>query len=361
MLVGAAALRWVSWVWVAIVAAVNLHRVDHPAVGAVAVVAMGVVTVGSQAALSTRWDVAPTDRRLIGTEIAVATVALLLDGWVRQGRVSGQSLAGTWPLAAILVAGAVAGPGWGAGVGGLLGAARAASAFLAGSGSGQGGRTAVAAVSTAVFWVAVGAVTGAVVRFVRDTQDRLAEVAARDRIARDLHDSVLQTLTLIERRARSPELAQLARDQERELRAYLFGDHQAPESLAAELRAVAARAERQWAGTTISVVMTDDVPTMEPAQVRAGAAAVAEAITNAVKHGAAGRIVVFADVDDDTGGLFLSVKDDGTGFDPDVIIEGVGIRESIRARVEGVGGRASLTATHGGGCEVRLELPKHVR
>jgi signal transduction histidine kinase len=361
MLVGAAALRWVGWVWVTIVAVVNLHRVDHPAMAAAAVVAMGIVTVGSQAALSTGWGVGPTDRRLIGAEITVATVALLLDGWVRQGRVSGQSLAGTWPLAAILVAGAVAGPGWGAGVGGLFGAARATSALVAGTAPGQGGRAAVAAVSTALFWVAIGAVTGAVVRFARDAQERLAEGAARERIARDLHDSVLQTLTLIERRAPTVELAQLARDQERELRAYLFGDHQAPGSLAAELRAVAARAERQWAGTTVSVVMTDDIPRMDPAQVQAGAAAVAEAITNAAKHGAARRVVVFADLDDATGGLFLSVKDDGSGFDPDILVEGVGIRESIRARVERVGGRASLIASRGDGCEVRLELPGHAR
>ena len=361
MLIGAAALRWVTWIWLAIVALANIRRVDHPAVALAAVAATGLVTVITQTALLSDSGNRAADRRLILAEVAVAVVAVAADGWVRQGRISGQTLAGAWPLAAILVSGVVAGPVWGAGAGALLGVARAAATIVAETSGGQAGRAAVAALSTALLWVALGAVSGAVARILRRTQDQLAEAAARERIARDLHDGVLQTLAMIERRSPNEELAQLARDQERELRAYLFGDHRAPQGLAAELRAVAGRAERQWPGTTVTVAVTDDVPVLGSACVQAVAGAVAEAVTNAADHGGAHRVVVFADVDESTGGLFLTVKDDGSGFDAATLTEGVGIRESIRARIERVGGVAVLASTPGDGCEVRLLLPSGKR
>jgi signal transduction histidine kinase len=357
MLIGVAAFRWIAWSWLTVVAIVNLHRVGHPAVVLSAIVAMGVITGLSQMAVLAEGGRRAADRRLIVAEVAVAVAVVAADGWVRQGRVSGQSLAGPWPLAAILVSGLVAGPFWGAGVGGLLGIARAAATAVAGSAPGQGGRATVATASTVLFWVAVGAVSGGMVRVLRRTQDQLSEAAAREGIARDLHDSVLQTLAIIERRSPNEELALLARDQERELRAYLFGDHRAPPGLAAELRAVAGRAERRWPGTTVTVAVTDDVPVLAVASIKAAAGAVAEAITNAAKHGGAHRVVVFADVDDGTGGLFLTVKDDGSGFDLEALAEGVGIRESIRGRIEGVGGVAVLASAPGDGCEVRLQVP----
>jgi signal transduction histidine kinase len=68
-------------------------------------------------------------------------------------------------------------------------------------------------------------------------------------------------------------------------------------------------------------------------------------------------VVVFGDVDEATGAVFVSVKDDGCGFDPAVVVEGVGMTESIRARLAAAGGRAEFASVPGEGAEVRMWLP----
>ncbi len=82
-----------------------------------------------------------------------------------------------------------------------------------------------------------------------------------------------------------------------------------------------------------------------------------EALTNAAKHGHATRVVVFADVDESTGGLFLTIKDDGCGFAPATVAEGMGMAHSIRGRVEDLGGRVAFVSAGGDGTEVRISLP----
>jgi signal transduction histidine kinase len=191
----------------------------------------------------------------------------------------------------------------------------------------------------------------------RRAQHQLAEAEAREGVARHLHDGVLQTLALIERRSGSPDIARLAREQEGELRAYLFGDRRERGGLAAELRAAAARLERAWPTTTVTVTVSDDVPALGPEQVDAVSGAVAEALTNAAKHGHARRVVVFADLDEASGGLFLSIKDDGDGFDPAHLAEGVGMARSIRGRSEQVGGCVEFASAPGDGAEVRIAIP----
>lgn len=357
MLTAVAALRWAALAWLAVVAAVELHRVDHPVVAIGAVCAMAVVTIAAQAALA-----GPGWRRAMGAplvvaEVVVAAGAVAADGWVRQGRITGQALAGTWPLAAILVVAVAGGAVWAAGVGAVLGVARAVAVLVAGVAHGQGGRAATATVSTALLWIVVGAASGTMVRLVRRSQDQLAEATVRERMARDLHDGVLQTLALIERRSESAEIAQLAREQERDLRDYLFGGDRTHAGLEAELRAAASRTERVWPQLRVTVTVTDDVPPLPADAVAAAAGATAEALTNAAKHGGAKHAVVFADIDEEGGGLFLTVKDDGTGFTVGDAPEGAGIARSMRGRIESVGGTVDLRSRPGEGAEVRLAIP----
>ena len=357
VLIGVGAFRWVALVWVTLVALFNLHRLDHPAVVIAALVAMAAVTVTDQVAL-----VGPGWRRAMATplvvlEVLVATAVVAADGWVQQGRTTGQSLAGTWPLAAILLVAVVAGPYWGGATGALIGSARALATWAGGVSAGQAGRSAVATAGTVLFWVAIGVVCGVIVRLLRRSQEQLAEATVRERMARDLHDGVLQTLALIERRSTSPDIARLAREQERELRAYLFDDHRQPATIAVELREVAARAERTWPAMAVTVTVSDDVPVLGADEVNALSGAAAEAITNAAKHGQATHAVVFADLDERSGGVFLTIKDDGQGYDPQTVLEGAGITQSIRGRVARIGGGVELAAHPGAGCEVRISLP----
>ena len=361
MLVGVAGLRWAAWLWLTVVALVNLDRVHHPALSIAAVAATGAVTVAATIALRTPgWERAMRPA-LVGAEVVVAAAVVTAEAWVRQAPVSGQSLAGTWPLAAILVAAVAGGLVWGVGVGTLLAGARLVALTLGGSAVGQGGRAALAAVSTGVSWIVIGAVCGTIIRLLRRAQGQLAEAEARDAIARDLHDGVLQTLALIERRSESTDIARLARDQERDLRTYLFGGRPENGGLPAELRAAASRLERTWPSTAVTVTVSIDAPKLERAKVDAVVGAATEALTNAAKHGHAHHVVVFADIDEASGGLFLSVKDDGGGFDPAAVVEGMGMARSIRGRIEQVGGRVEFASSGGDGAEVRIAVPPSSR
>ncbi len=89
----------------------------------------------------------------------------------------------------------------------------------------------------------------------------------------------------------------------------------------------------------------------------AATGAAAEALTNAAKHGRAQRVVVFADIDEG-GGLFLTIKDDGTGFDVVGVREGAGMASSIRGRLDQVGGGVEFASAGGEGAEVRITYPR---
>jgi signal transduction histidine kinase/phage shock protein PspC (stress-responsive transcriptional regulator) len=178
----------------------------------------------------------------------------------------------------------------------------------------------------------------------------------RAEVAAHLHDSVLQTLALMQTRADNPkEVAALARRQERELRAWLFdGDaHRAGDSLAAALERVAAEVEDDH-GTPIDVVAVGDRHLDEHGV--ALVAATREALTNAAKFaGETAPVAVYAEMDDDGAQVF--VRDRGPGFDADAIpADRRGVRESIIARMERHGGKATIRSTPGGGTEVELAL-----
>lgn len=185
---------------------------------------------------------------------------------------------------------------------------------------------------------------------------RLREVRETERadIAAHLHDSVLQTLTLIRGAAADPvRVRALALTQERELRAWLYTGHEDPGgSTAALLRARVAEAEATY-GVEVSFVAVGDT-TPGPGELAACAAA-AEAITNALRHGAP-PIAVYMEARPDCVEIF--VKDSGAGFDVDAIPEDRhGVRDSIQGRMVRVGGSANIRTNPQTGTEVHLQVP----
>jgi signal transduction histidine kinase len=182
-----------------------------------------------------------------------------------------------------------------------------------------------------------------------------ARAEERASVADHLHDSVLQTLALIQLRANDPaEVGGLARRQERELRDWLLG--RPPDAdvltLADGLRAVAAEIEDAH-HAEVNVVTVGDVPLDDPT--RAVLAAAREALTNAARHAPGAPIFVFSRVDE--AGVHVFVHDRGPGFDVTTISpERRGVRESIIARLDRAGGHAEVRSAPGGGCEVALHL-----
>jgi signal transduction histidine kinase len=369
---GLAVFRWAAWVWMATVLVLARRALVRPAL-AVALVLAALAVTAWITVLLRRDEAAVRRPAVIGTEIAVALALLLADGFVyRAPHVfqPEQPLGVAWPTAVILSAGVALGAWGGAATGIVFGVARAVSSVLNVGEQGPDADLFVAGltpqqtlslVTTTVLFALAGAVAGYAVGLLRDAETRIttaerrvAEAQAREEVARELHDGVLQTLAVVERRADDPQLARLARDQERDLRAYLLGTAGGRETLGDALRHVARRAELSF-GTRVEVLVPDDLPPLDRAVVEAVAGAVGEALTNAGKHGAAQRAVVYLEPTET--GLFCSVRDDGTGFDPDEVVEGVGLPRSIRGRIGGLGGRVELDAAPGRGTEVRITLP----
>ncbi len=195
-------------------------------------------------------------------------------------------------------------------------------------------------------------------------RDLDAERAARAReseraeIAAHLHDSVLQTLALIQRRSDDPvQVARLARAQERDLRGWLYGSGPPDAgSLAAAVKAAAAEIEDVH-GVSVEVVVVGDRPVDERAA--ALVAALREAIVNAVRHGSppgAPAVQVYVEAGPDAVEAF--VRDRGAGFELDEVPDDrLGVRESIVGRTERHGGTATVRSMPGEGTEVRLRMP----
>ncbi|MFP4310819.1 MAG: sensor histidine kinase [Nitriliruptoraceae bacterium] len=374
---GLAAFRWFAWVWMATVLWFARGSLVAPRTATVLVAAAGLVT----AVLTWHLPRAP-DRLLsgplVGLEVGTAVALQLADGFVYASPhvfTAKQPLGVAWPLAGVLTAGVAFGPLAGAATGVLLGAARAVSSiatvapapdpWLGPLTPEQG----LALVTTTVLYTLAGGIAGYATRLLVHAEERLrtaersvAQLEARAEVARRLHDGVLQTLALVARRAEDPALARLARDQERALRRELLEQRRAPSEpgrtaarrLAVELRRLADDLEDR-VGVRAEVLVPDDLPALAAPVADAVLGAVTEALTNVGKHAAASQVVVYAEPGETE--LLVSVRDDGVGFDPEQVTEGLGITASIRERIATVGGRADVRSEPRGGCEVQLRLP----
>jgi signal transduction histidine kinase len=202
------------------------------------------------------------------------------------------------------------------------------------------------------------------VRIARDlVTERQARIRAEERaeMAARVHDSVLQTLAMIQRRADQPQqVVQLARAQERELRSWLF-DGRAPGSLdgqattlAAGVRLIQQEVEATH-GITVEAVTVGDCDLDDG--LSALLAAAREATVNAAKWSQADVVSLFAEVE--PGEVSLFVRDRGRGFDPEAVpADRKGLAESVRARMARRGGSAAVRSAPGQGTEVSLTMPR---
>ena len=190
---------------------------------------------------------------------------------------------------------------------------------------------------------------------IRLARDELARSEERARISAHLHDSVLQTLALIQKASdRSQQVVSLARAQERELRSWLYEDRaDAPASFADNIRSGAADVEERY-GVPIEVVTVGDAPGGQAIDALVGAAR--EAMVNAARHSGAEVVSVYAEVEEGTARIF--VRDRGRGFSLDAVGEDRhGIRDSIRSRLDRHGGSATLRSDDRG-TEWTLEVSR---
>ena len=198
-----------------------------------------------------------------------------------------------------------------------------------------------------------------IVRLVRSlSAERAERIRSQERaeLAAHLHDSVLQTLALVQQQAGDPrQVSALARQQERELRAWLSGKEragEAPGDVAAALERAAEEVERDH-GVPVEVVVVGDCA-LDPGR-EALVAAAREAMVNAAKFGEGAPVDVYCEASDERVHAF--VRDRGPGFDPEAVPGDCrGVRESIVGRMERHGGHARIASSPGGGTEVELQL-----
>ena len=308
-------------------------------------------------------DDAPSSRR---SPLSLGLVALALAGSaVGVLGVSGASPSAAVPLAVVAIGAVLAWLAYDRGLNtpvGLVAVAAGAALVLGGvvvaavtweSGSGS------AIVATALTLVGFGAlVVPLVLKLWRSlSQEQAAKAVSEERaeIAARLHDSVLQTLALIQKRAEEPrEVTRLARAQERELRAWLFdAPSAAPTTCFGALEAACGEVEDLFDLRVSPVTVGEDAELTESAKLLIQAAR--EAMVNAGKHAGVNAVDVYAELL--AGELSIFVRDRGVGFDvEDIPADRHGIRDSIRARVESVGGRVRISSIPGEGTEVELAV-----
>ena len=191
------------------------------------------------------------------------------------------------------------------------------------------------------------------------TEERAERVRTQERadLAAHLHDSVLQTLALIQKNAGdAPTVARLARSQERDLRSWLFDATPGGGTLAAALLDLVREIEDTY-GVDVELVSVGDTDVEVDESLAPIVAATREATTNAAKHAGTPVVDLYAEVAPDRVEVF--VRDRGTGFDPQSVpTDRQGVRNSILDRMSRHGGTAEIRSTPETGTEVRLKLPR---
>lgn len=368
LLSGIAVFRWLAWGWLVAVLVVSNQELDRgrPWVAyGLAALALGASVATTLMLRRGRWDTLLTPP-VIFAELTLAFLLAAGDELAYGDISHPQQLSSAWPLAGILTAGIALGLR-----GGMLAGVAVGLGRLAGDLSGglpDGRAEIVSVVSTVVLYALAGGTAGFVASRLRSAEQRVSLAQAREEVARQLHDGVLQTLALVQRRASDPDVARLAHDQERELREFLFGTPGAVSGggdLGARLRAAAARFEDRY-DATAQVVVAPDLPPLSATVADALVGASTEALTNAGKHGGATTVTIYLGPDDTSGetegtgeseAVLCSIKDNGTGFDPATTEERVGLSRSIRGRVADADGHVVLESRPGHGTEVRCHIP----
>nr|WP_204033506.1 DUF5931 domain-containing protein [Micromonospora qiuiae] len=225
------------------------------------------------------------------------------------------------------------------------------------------------ALNGAILMLLAGVVVGHVARLAVTAGERLqraveleAATRERERLARDIHDSVLQVLALVQRRGEhldgtAGELARLAGEQEAALRALISDAGPAPATDApVDLRGLLGR----YASATVSLSTPATPVPLPPVVARELAAAAGAALDNAARHGG-GRAWVL--LEDEGSAVTVSIRDSGPGFAPDRLAEAaaqgrLGVAQAIRGRMADLGGTARISSTPGSGTEVELTVPR---
>ncbi|WP_165521826.1 MacS family sensor histidine kinase [Micromonospora zingiberis] len=393
-----AVFRVASLAYVCVVVARDADRYAHPLAAGALVLAMAGWTVATAVGYA-----APARRGwpLLLADLGVVVAILLVTPWV-MGR---EALAAGLPTLAVAW---LSGPVLAWAVSGGRRRGTAAALVLGGTDLATRGMVTPTALNGAILMLLAGVVVGHVARLAVRAEERLqhaveleAATRERERLARDIHDSVLQVLALVQRRGarldgEAGELARLAGEQEAALRALISAAGPLAAGVPAErsasgtdpartgvsgltlgLRELVFRAGPvrsdgveapvdlrellgRYASATVSLSAPASVVPLPPAVARELAAATGAALDNVARHGGERAWIL---VEDEGATVTVSIRDEGPGFAPDRLAEAaaqgrLGVAQAIQGRLTDLGGTATISSTPGAGTEVELTVPR---
>lgn len=358
-------LRWIGLVPMVVVLWLRRDTLDRPVLAFGLLVVAVVYSAYTSLKLSHRDPVLFSPRIvLIGVGVAAALMAG--DGWVLGWRETFDppALGGVWVLSVVLLTGISYGSQWGGLAGVAIIAARLIGVAAPEVEHGPPSFDSlfqidrprlVPTISLMALYGVVGAGAGFISRLQRRAEQQISAAKAREEVARSLHDGVMQTLALVQRRSTDPELAQLAHETDLELRTFLTAHTAPPSSLEVALRTTCQTFAHRFGINP--QLMIDDLPKIDQRTVVALAGAAAEALTNAGKHAEARHVTVYAGRPEPGSGIMVTVNDDGRGFDPAATPDNRGLARSVHDRISEVGGTVTIRSMSGAGTEVVLWAP----
>lgn len=379
---GVLVYRWLSLAWMTVLTFVRWDDLDRQVLAAVALA----VTVAWNAWLTaTRGWERPLDRWF---DVALAFILLPISGYVMQPGEAGGGVvpffAASYPASAVLTVGTASGVVPGLAAAGVLTVGLYLSRLTNEIPPGLTGDQWANLGNGAVYYFAAGGVTGTVSRVLTRSarerslaieeaareRERAARLAERDAFGRRLHDSVLQTLAMIDKRgreaARQPTvpaeqvraLVGLAADQERALRALLNQGPEAPDPGVATLGSALRSAAAGITAVPVTITTISD-PQLAASHLEELAAAVRQSLENVVEHARANTVTVFGEEVD--GDIVVTIRDDGVGFtyDEDELTNAgkLGLLGSVKGRIETLGGTMRVETAPGRGTEIELRIP----
>lgn len=364
-----AVYRGLALVYAAVLIAMNFDGYAHPLGGWAVLAVMAAWTAYTVPAFR---NTLRRGRALLAADLAVATGCLLATPWVETSAniAAGRpTLPVSWVAAAVLSWAVAGGPRLGVAAAVVLAAANLLVHAIAGTADGMGLTT----FNGIVLLLLAGLVVGHVVRLARDAEARLARAVElesatreRERLARRIHDSVLQVLAMVQRRGgelggEAAELGRLAGEQEAALRSLIGAGPAVPMPGAGD--AVDLRPLLTGHASPSVTVSTPATDVRLPAHAaREIAAAVAAALDNVRRHcGDGARAWVL--LEDGPGEVTVSVRDDGPGMPAGRLDEAaadgrLGVAQSIRGRIRDLGGTVAIGSAEGEGTEIEMTVPR---
>lgn len=378
---GVLAFRWASLAWMAVLT-LGIGGLRYQQLAWFALGATGAWSL--YLTLDRRWD-RPV---VLWFDLALSIALILASGLVApKGTVIGGNpfFATSYPISTVLTWGVARGPWGGLSCGALLSIAVAFSRPLNGVPfSSLSSQQYLSIGNGAVYYLAAGGTIGLIARLLRrsnadvreanaaavQASEEAARLAERAALARSIHDSALQSLSLITKRGRElaatesidpagvTALADIAEREEQELRTLIARDPEPAPEGRASLREAIERTAREIDGLRTTVSATGAV-FMPAAAVADMAAATRQALENVARHAGVERASVFVDIED--GVASVSIRDDGQGFtyDPVALQEAgkLGVLQSMKGRIEGLGGTMTIRSSPGNGTEVEFHMP----